>query len=84
MIDPKSLCRYLKVIWIKRLVSSNGLWQNIIKIILTDYGIDIIFSFQKKQLHKIATCISNGFWKDAINNYALIKQNEIENETHHC
>ena len=30
---------------------------------------------------KIAICISNGFWKDAINNYALIKQNEIENET---
>ena len=46
MIDPKSFCRYLKVIWIKRLVSSNGLWQNLIKPILTDYGSDTIFSFQ--------------------------------------
>ena len=46
MIDPKSFCRYLKVIWIKRLVSSNGLWQNLIKTILTDYGSDTIFSFQ--------------------------------------
>ena len=83
MIDPKSFCRYLKVIWIKRLVSSNGLlWQNLIKTILTDYGSDTIFSFQKTQLQNIAKCISNVFWKDVINNYALLKQNQIESETH--
>ena len=81
-IDPKSFCRYLKVIWIKRLVSSNGLWQNLIKTILTDYGSDTIFSFQKNQLQNIAKCISNVFWKDVINNYALLKQNQIESETH--
>ena len=76
MIDPKSFCRYLKVIWIKRLVSSNGLWLNLIRTILTDYGSDTIFSFQKTQLQNIAKCISNVVWKDVINinNYALIKQ----------
>ena len=78
LIDAKSFCRYLKVIWIKRLVSSNGLWQNLIKTILTDYGSDTIFSFQKPQLQNIAKCISNVFWKDVINNYALLKQNQIE------
>ena len=52
MIDPKSFCRYLKVIWIKRLVSSNGLWQNLIKTILTDYGSDTIFSFKKQTSYK--------------------------------
>ena len=81
MIDPKSFCIYLKVIWINRLVSSNGSWQNLIKTILTDYGSDIIFSFQKTQLQNIAKCICNGFWKDVINNYALIKQNQIESES---
>ena len=75
MIDPKSFCRYLKVIWIKRLVSSNGLWQNI-KTILTDYGSDTIFSFQKTQLQNIAKCISNVFFNFCITNYALIKQNK--------
>ena len=45
-------------------------------------GSDIIFSFPKKQLQNIAKCISNGFWKDVINNYALLKQNQIESETH--
>ena len=52
MIDPKSFCIYLKVIWINRLVSSNGLWQNLINTILIDYGSDIIFSFQKNPVTK--------------------------------
>ena len=44
MIDPKYFCRYMKVIWIKRLVSSNGFLKFFIKTILTDYGSDTIFS----------------------------------------
>ena len=38
IIDQTYFCKYLKLIWIKRLVSSNGLWQNLIKkTILTDW-----------------------------------------------
>ena len=55
VIDPKSFCRYLKVIWIKRLVSSNGLWQNLIKTILIDYGSDTIFSFKKKTVTRFTS-----------------------------
>ena len=47
IIDLKSFCRYLRVKRIKQLVSSNGLWQNRVKTLLTDYGSDNIFSFKK-------------------------------------
>ena len=68
MIDPMSFFKYLKVIWIKLL--SNGILLN---LFLVNFGGETIFSFHKKQLHKAAKCISNRFWKDIINNYALIK-----------
>ena len=35
----------------------------------------------RRAKYKLANCILNGFSKDVINNYALIKQNEIESET---
>ena len=80
MIEPLSFCRYLKVKWVKRLVTSDGLWQKLTKTILLDFGSLDIFSFQKNQLLKISKCIPNLFWKDVINDYALLQDNEFKNE----
>jgi exonuclease III len=79
MIDPLSFCRYLKVTWIKRLITSDGLWQTLSKEILRDFGSLVIFSFKKTQLFKISKCIQNLFWKDVICSYALLKKSEFEN-----
>ena len=81
MIDPKSFCRYLKIIWIKRLVSSNGLWQNLIKTILTDCGSDTIFSFQKPSCKTLQNVFPMYFGKMLL--IIMLYSNKIKSKVKH-
>jgi hypothetical protein len=82
MIDPLAFCRYLKITWIKRLITSDGLWQTLTNVLLDNFGNNVLFKFENKQLLRIAKHISNLFWRDVVSNYAMIRNKVFDSKAH--
>ena len=65
MIHLQSFNEYLKISWIKRLVSNlEGIWQTLLLTKLNKYGHIRAISLHKDKLQEIAICLKNPFWKD--------------------
>ena len=65
MIHLQSFNKYLKISWIKRLVSNlEGSWHTLLLTNSNKYGHIRAISLHKDKLQEIAICLKNPFWKD--------------------
>ncbi len=77
MTDILAFCKYMKIKWVKRLLSSTGLWQSLAKATVYPYDNINVFNFQNQKLRKTAKIISNPFWKDVLLSICIIREDNI-------
>ena len=63
MIDLKTYIHSLKLTWIRRILNTEGIWQN---LLLQQFNLNNIINYGVEYLNIIISKQSNKFWKDAL------------------
>ena len=79
MIDLKAYISALKSTWIRRILNSEGIWQNILAKIL---DIKSLLQFGIEYLNKTIRNLNNTFWKDVLNAWKELQIKENLNQKH--
>ena len=73
MIDIHSFTKCLRLSIIKRLVTTDGTWQNLARLILKN-SVPFIFDLDKKSILAMANKITNPFWKQALKDWSTFQE----------
>jgi hypothetical protein len=70
LTNIEELSKALKITWIKRIYTSEGSWQNLVKAILGESEKEQIWELDPVSLEKYSKKMSNRFWKEVLSDWA--------------
>jgi hypothetical protein len=82
MTHIRTLIHSIKVTWVKRLISTEGSWQELFKSIITD-DIELIWELDISSLETFYNKISNKFWKGEFIGWGKYRKNKANMESEH-
>lgn len=75
MLDITSFIKSLKATWVKRLLNTKGIWQDLASNIIGVENTKFVFELDNKSIESICKTVHNPFWKQILMDWAAIQNN---------